>query len=125
MRDLSSHLTRKAVRHTKNKCETQSNSLHTYLENLLDEVPNQRERQTSELVLLEQLVQVDAQQLEHEAEVVLELKAVVQPHYILGVVRVVRFVQLYHTGKNVQRRQGRKFSRQTGLNEETTSSNRA
>lgn len=69
-------------------------SSQSHLEDLPDEVPDQRQRQPSELVLLEQLVQVDAQQLENQTKMVLELEAVQQPDDVLRVVGVVPLVQL-------------------------------
>lgn len=70
----------------------------THLQDLLDELSDQRQRQTSELVLLEQLVQVDAEELENQAQVVLELKAVQQPHDVLRIAGVVTLVKLGRRG---------------------------
>lgn len=51
------------------------------------------------MVLLQQLVQVDAQELENQAKVVLVLKAVQQPHDVLRIVGVVLLVKLEIDGR--------------------------
>lgn len=50
--------------------------IHAHLENLLDEMSDEIQRKPPELVLLEQLEQVDAQELENQAQVILELETV-------------------------------------------------
>lgn len=71
----------------------------THFKDLLDEVPDDRKRQPSELILLQQFVQVDAEELKHEAEVISKLEAVQQSHDILAVVGVIPLVKLPPTGE--------------------------
>jgi hypothetical protein len=52
--------------------------------------------QALELILLDQLVEIAREALEHEAEMALVRKRIVHPKYVMFVPRVVGGVELHH-----------------------------
>lgn len=58
-------------------------------EDLSSEAPNQRSREAGEIVGLDQLVQVDAEQFGDDAEMTSERERIVHPNDVVRLVRVL------------------------------------
>ena len=67
------------------------------VQELLSEDPDQSCAKTTELVLLDQLVQVDTEELEDQTQVLFVYEGVFQPQQVMIIVLVELGIKLYHS----------------------------
>lgn len=72
------------------------------VQELLSEDPDQSCAKTTELVLLDQLVQVDTEELENQTQVLLVYEGVFQPQQMMIIVLVELRIELYRCQRRAQ-----------------------
>jgi hypothetical protein len=64
------------------------------VQQLLSKYPHKRRAKASELILLDQFIQIDAQQFEHQAEMLSVNECILQPEEVMVVVLVEFRIEL-------------------------------
>lgn len=64
------------------------------IQQLLSKYSHESGAQAPELILLDQFVQIDGQELKHEAEVLAMYESILQPHYVMVIILVHAAIEL-------------------------------